>query len=67
MEETTTQPRIAVSNKILDIYFKDKLYSQEEVDKAILIENRYKNGEHIVEEDHEFYKKIWVELIKNFL
>lgn len=58
MEETTTQPRIAVSNKILDIYSKDKLYSQEEVYKAVLIENRYKNGEHIVEEDHEFYKKI---------
>lgn len=37
---------------------KNKLYSQEEAYKAILIENRYKNGEYITKEDRGFYKKI---------
>lgn len=43
MEESTSYPRIAVSNKVINFLEKIQLYSQEEADRAISIEYRSKH------------------------
>lgn len=54
MEESTFHPRIAVSEKIITFLGAVQLYSQEEADRAISIENRANNGEVISDEDSKF-------------
>ena len=54
MEESTFHPRIAVSEKIIAFLETVKLYSQEDAERAISIENRTNNGETISDEDNEF-------------
>lgn len=58
MEESTSYPRIAVSDKVINFLEKIQLYSQEEADRAISIEYRSKHGEQVSNEDYEFYKKM---------
>ncbi len=58
MEESTSYPRIAVSDKVISFLEKIQLYSQEEADRAISIENRSKNGEQVSDEDYNFYQKM---------
>ncbi len=58
MEETTTHPRIAISEKIISFLEQIQLYTEEEADRAISIENRGKNGEKISDEDIAFYQNI---------
>ncbi|MCM1269302.1 MAG: hypothetical protein NC247_01570 [Ruminococcus flavefaciens] len=58
MEESTLYPRIAISDKVINFLEKIQLYSQEEADRAVSIENRSKNGEQVSDEDYEFYQKM---------
>lgn len=58
MEESTSYPRIAISDKIISFLQQIQLYTQEEADKAISIENRSKNGENISNDDIVFYQKM---------
>ena len=58
LEEKTVHPRIAVSDEIIDILNQNALYSQEELDKAITIENSIKNGDSISDDDSAFYGRI---------
>lgn len=58
MEKSTVYPRIAVSEKVISFLEKIQLYSQEEADKAMSIENRSKSGEQISEDDSAFYQKM---------
>lgn len=58
MEESTSHPRIAISDKIINFLQQIQLYTQEEADKAISIENRSKNGENISDDDIVFYQKM---------
>ncbi len=58
MEESTTHPRIAISDEIISFLEQIQLYTQEEADRAISIENRGKNGAKISDEDIAFYQKI---------
>lgn len=54
MEESTFHPRIAVSEKIIAFLETVQLYSQDDAERAISIENRTNNGETISDEDNEF-------------
>jgi len=54
-EESTSHPRIAVSNKIISFLEKIQLYSQEEVNKAISIKNRVNSGEIVSDEEKNYY------------
>lgn len=57
-EESAKHPRIIVSDKI-NIYLNNNhLYSQEEADRAISIENRSKNGEKVTDDEYVFYQKL---------
>lgn len=58
MEGSTEHPRISVSDKVIRFLERVQLYSQEEADRAISIENRSKNGEKISEEDVVFYQRL---------
>lgn len=58
MEESTSYPRIAVSDKVINFLEKIQLYSQEEADRAVSIESRSKNGKQVSDEDYEFYQKM---------
>lgn len=58
MEESTSHPRIAISDKIIKFLLQIQLYTQEEADKAISIENRSKNGENVSNDDMVFYQKM---------
>lgn len=58
MEESTSYPRIAVSDKVISFLEKIQLYSQEEADRAISIEYRSKHGEQVSNEDYEFYQRM---------
>ena len=58
MEESTSYPRIAVSDKVINFLEKIQLYSQEEADRAVSIEYRIKHDEKISDEDYEFYQKM---------
>lgn len=58
MEESTSHPRIAISDKIINFLLQIQLYTQEEADKAISIENRSKNGENISNDDIVFYQRM---------
>lgn len=54
MEGATFHPRIAVSEKIISFLETVQLYSQEDAERALSIENRTNNGETISDEDNEF-------------
>ncbi|MCM1132013.1 MAG: hypothetical protein NC340_00920 [Ruminococcus flavefaciens] len=58
MEESTSYPRIAVSDKVISFLEKIQLYTQEEAYRAIAIENKSKNGEQVSDEDYAFYQKM---------
>ena len=58
MEESTSYPRISISSKVINFLEQIQLYSQEEANRAISIENRSKNGEQVSNEDYEFYQKM---------
>ncbi len=58
MEESTSHPRIAVSDKVINFLEKIRLYSQEEADRAISIEYKSKHGDQVSYEDYEFYQKM---------
>lgn len=58
MEESTKHPRIVVSKKVISFLENIQLYSLEEADRAISIENRSKNNEQISEEDVTFYQRL---------
>ena len=53
LEEKTVHPRIAVSDEIIDILDQNVLYSQDELNSAISIENKMKNGD-VIAEDEKF-------------
>lgn len=57
-EEKTVHPRIAVSDEIINILYNNTLYSQEELNNAISIENKMKNGDVIAEDEKVFYSRI---------
>ena len=48
-------PRIIVSEELVKYLMENHLYTQEETNKALDIEQRSKNGENISQEDREFY------------
>ncbi len=54
MEESTFHPRIAVSEKIISFLETVQLYSQEEANRAISIENRTNSDETISDENNKF-------------
>lgn len=58
MEESTSHPRIAISDKIINFLLQIQLYTQEEADKAISIENRSKNSENVSNDDMLFYQRM---------
>lgn len=58
LEEKTILPRIAVSDEIIDILDQNVLYSQDELNRAIAIENKMKNGDVIAEDEKTFYSRI---------
>ena len=58
LEEKTFPPRIAVSDEIIDILDQNVLYSQDELNSAISIENKMKNGDVIAEDEKTFYSRI---------
>ena len=58
IEESTFHPRIAVSDSVIKYLENVQIHSQEEVDKAALIESRVNNGEYISNEEQEFYQRI---------
>lgn len=58
LEEKTVHPRIAVSDEIIKILANNTLYSQEELNNAISIENKMKNGDVIAEDEKVFYSRI---------
>ncbi len=58
LEEKTVHPRIAVSDEIIDILDQNVLYSQDELNSAISIENKMKNGDVIAEDEKTFYSRI---------
>ena len=58
LEEKTVHPRIAVSDEIIDILDQNVLYSQDELNSAISIENKMKNGDVIAEDEKIFYSRI---------
>lgn len=58
MEESTSNPRIAISDKIIEFLLQIQLYNQDEANKAISIENRSNNGENVSDDDMVFYQKM---------
>ena len=55
LEEKTVHLRIAVSDEIIDILDQNVLYSQDEINSAISIENKMKNGDVVAEDEKTFY------------
>ena len=55
MEESTFYPRIAVSKELVAFLEENMLYSQEDLDKALLIENRINDGKCVSDKEKEFY------------
>ncbi|MDE6832769.1 MAG: hypothetical protein K2J39_00760 [Ruminococcus sp.] len=58
IEESTSHPRIAISDKIINFLLQIQLYTSEEADKGISIENRIKNGENVSNDDMMFYQRM---------
>jgi hypothetical protein len=58
MEKRALYPRIVVSSEIVSYLAGIHLFSQEDLEKAISIENRAKNLEEISAEDRSFYDKL---------
>lgn len=58
LEEKASHPRIMVSEKIINYIYNNQLYSQEEADKAISIENKSKNNEQLSEGNLLFYQNL---------
>ena len=59
MEETAVYPRIEITNDLIELLFNVSLYTKEDGEKAIAIEQHMANGDAVSCEEHNFYMRVW--------